>query len=180
MQGPRSALEEFHVSQQPSSPDYPGSPAASGQPGGYDQSGGYPQQGGYDQSGGYTPPSSYPPAPAPPPRKSGPNVAKIILSVIVVLVVIVGGIYFLVKRQSAPASTQVGDCMSGQTAEALKKIACTDGKAEWKVVGRVGNKTESETTVEDTCTQWPDTEVVYWEGEKGKKGFALCLAPTKK
>jgi hypothetical protein len=175
----------FHVSSHdyPGQPAAPGQPGQPGQPGGYGQPGSYPQQeGSYEQPGGYTaPPSgSYPPAaPTPPPRKSGSKV-RLILTIVVIGVVVIGGIVAFIKSRSAPASTKVGDCMVGQTAEALKKIDCTDGKAEWKVVGRVGGKTEAETTVEDTCTQWPDTEVVYWEGKKGQTGFALCLAPTKK
>jgi hypothetical protein len=70
--------------------------------------------------------------------------------------------------------------MVGQSADDLRKIDCSDPSAEWKVVGRVEGKTEAETTVETTCGRWPDTDTVYWQGPKGGKGFALCLAPLKK
>jgi hypothetical protein len=171
------------VSQQPGSPDYPGQPAGyvpPDQPGGYAQP---DQPGGYGQPGGYAPPpsGSYPPAaPTPPPRKAGRSRVRLIFTAIIVAAAIVFGIVAFIKSRSEPAATKVGDCMVGQTAKTLKKIDCSDGTAEWKVVGRVADKTEAETTVEDTCTQWPDTEVVYWQGKKGQKGFALCLAPTKK
>jgi hypothetical protein len=120
-----------------------------------------------------------------PPAKSGRSGAKIALLVVGLVVLICGlatvGIVFVVNRfSSEPSSTAVGDCMVGQSADDLKKIDCSDPKAEWKVVGRVGGKTEAESTVETTCSPWPDADTLYWEGRKGEKGYVLCLAPLKK
>lgn len=160
---------------QSNSPDYPpGQPPAAPPP----APGGYPPPA---APGGYPPPGGgYPPMAPTPPKKSGRSMVRIVLYVIVALVVVIGGIVAYVQSRSKPAATAVGDCMVGQSAETLKKIACTDAKAEWKVVGRVADKTESESTVEKTCSPWPDADTLYWEGKKGEKGFALCLAPIKK
>jgi hypothetical protein len=115
-----------------------------------------------------------------PPAKSGRSKAKIILYAIIALVVVIGGIVAYVQSRSKPAAAAVGDCMVGQSADALKKIDCNDAKVEWKVVGRVEDKTEAESTVESTCKDWPDATTLFWQGKRGEKGFVLCLAPVKK
>jgi hypothetical protein len=162
------------VSYQSNGPDHPPGQPPPAAPGGYPPPPAAP--------GGYPPPpgGAYPP-PAPP-AKSGRSIVKVVLLVIIalVVVVVVVGVVAFVNRRSAPSSTAVGDCMVGQTAATLEKIDCSDAKVEWKVVGRVANKTKDETTVETTCTAWSDATVVYWQGKEGEKGFALCLAPVKK
>jgi hypothetical protein len=164
------------VTQQPSSPDYPARPGGGYPPPG----GGYPPPA---PGGAYPPPApggAYPPmAPMPPakPKKARRGIITLVVTLVVVAVVAIIGV--LANRDS-PKQTAVGDCMSGQTAETLKKVACTDSTAEWKVVGRVGNKTESEAKPETACTQWPETDSAYWEGKPGESGFVLCLAPIKK
>jgi uncharacterized iron-regulated membrane protein len=99
--------------------------------------------------------------------------------IVVLLLVVVGGPIAYFAAQSAPSAANVNDCMKGQTADAMKKVACTDPTAEWTVVGRLSDKTEAEFDVDKSCAAYPTTEVGYWEGKKGQKGFILCLAPKK-
>ena len=51
--------------------------------------------------------------------------------VVVALAVVIGGPIAYFAAQSAPAAANLGDCMSGQTADTLKKVACTEATAEW-------------------------------------------------
>jgi len=100
--------------------------------------------------------------------------------IIVALVVVIGGPIAIIAAQSAPSAANVGDCMSGQTAETLKKVDCTDASVAWTVVGRLSDKTEAEFDAQDDpCAAFPTSETAYWEGKKGEKGFLLCLAPKK-
>lgn len=97
--------------------------------------------------------------------------------IVVALLVVVGGPIAYFAAQSAPSSAKVGDCMKGQSENDLKIVACTDPAAVWVVLGRVADKTEAQLNDpnDDSCAAYPTTEAGYWEGEKGKKGFILCL-----
>jgi hypothetical protein len=115
-----------------------------------------------------------PVAPLPPVRRSSRKRGLITLLILVVVLAVIGIVGYIASR-NAPSRTAVGDCMKGQDKDSLKKVACTDTTAEWKVVGRVSSG--SGVTVETTCVTWPDATAVYWEGKEGQQGFALCLAP---
>lgn len=138
-------------------------------------------------SSGDVPPtdSANPPAtPVPNPGKGGGKgiIGRIVGIVVVILVVLVGTIIY--KYATGAASTaNVGDCVSGSVANAndTKVVDCTDAKATGKVVGKVDGKTEADfqTKTEEICKPYPTAETAYWEGESGKKGFVLCLAPVK-
>ena len=91
-----------------------------------------------------------------------------------VLLVVVGGPIAYFASQSAPSAANVGDCMSGQSADALKKVECTDASAEWVVVGRLSDMTEAQFD-DNSCAAYPTTEFAYWEGKRGQTGFVLCL-----
>jgi hypothetical protein len=100
--------------------------------------------------------------------------------ILLALVVVVGGPIAIIRAQSAPSAANVGDCMSGQTADALKKVSCTDSSAQWTVVGRLSGQTEDQfNAANDPCAAFPTSETAYWEGNKGATGFVLCLAPKK-
>ena len=67
--------------------------------------------------------------------------------------------------------------MIGRSADELTTIECTDATAEWKVAGKVRDKSEAE--VDDpgaVCAAYPTFEVAYWEGERGGNGDVLCLS----
>ncbi|GAB3139553.1 hypothetical protein GCM10027290_08930 [Micromonospora sonneratiae] len=114
------------------------------------------------------------------PSVAGGIVKRIIGAVIVAVVIGVGGLawkYFT----GAPETASVGDCLAGGSAEEMKTVKCDDATAEYKIVGKVENKTESEfRQSEDICSAFPTTESGYWEGKKGGTGYVLCLEPVKK
>lgn len=174
----------------PQSGSYP--PPQSG--GGYPpQDGGYPPpaDGGYPPQpadGGFPPPpagGSFPPQPAgggfapprPTPRGGG---AKRAIITIVVLLLVVGGIaaagaYF---GRNAASKAKVGDCVQQKGPNDLAVVKCSDAKADFKVVGRVENKTQIDAGI-NACKPFPEAEQAYWEGKQGEKGLVLCLAPAK-
>ncbi len=94
----------------------------------------------------------------------------------IALLVVIGGPIAYFASQSAPSAANVGDCMTGQTADTLKKVDCTDASAEWTVVGRLSDQTEAQFNAADNpCPSFPTTEFAYWEGKWGQTGFVLCL-----
>jgi hypothetical protein len=117
-------------------------------------------------------------APAPEQKKSG-GVIKSIIRYIAILVVVGIGVFVYKQVTGAPETAAVGDCMVGQSADALKTTDCNGGEAEWKVVGKLDDQPENVTT-EQACAAFPTTEVSFWEGDKGGKGYVLCLEPIKK
>jgi hypothetical protein len=93
----------------------------------------------------------------------------------VALIVVIGAPIAYFASQDDPSAASVGDCMTGQTAETLEIVDCTDATAEWVVVGRLSDKTEAQFT-DTACEAFPTTEFSYWEGREGEAGFILCLA----
>lgn len=128
---------------------------------------------------------AYPPAAPPPaaPAKSsvaGAIVKRLIGVAVVFGVITIGGIAWA-YLSGAPETAKVGDCLSGQSAEELKTVDCGDPAAAHKVAGKIEDKTEVEFNVSDVetlCSAYPNTQNAYWEGEKGGKGYVLCLEPV--
>lgn len=157
---------------------YGGPPQGPGQygppPQGQGQYGPPPQ--GQGQYGGQ---HAAPPPEAPPKRTAG--IGKRILRSVLGLVVVFGALFAYKQFTGAPETASVGDCMVGQSADALKTAKCDDAAAAWKVVGRLSDKTEAEfDSNEEICKAYPTAETWYWEGDKGGKGYVLCLEPIKK
>jgi hypothetical protein len=97
---------------------------------------------------------------------------------IVIALVVIGGIaavsaYF---NRDAASKANVGDCVQQEGSNDLKVVPCDDANADFKVVGRVEDKRQSDT--DSACDPFPDAQSAYWEGETGKEGLVLCLAPT--
>ncbi|HEX5595862.1 MAG TPA: hypothetical protein VFX61_07580 [Micromonosporaceae bacterium] len=122
------------------------------------------------------------PGAAEPAKSSGGKKILSILGVIVVVVVI-GFFKFGVRSLFGDEllDAKVGDCLVGQTEKDLKVVKCDDPTAEWKVVGTVSGKTEAEFNAADDgfCGAYPDFEIAYWEGTKGKAGNILCMEPVQ-
>ena len=112
--------------------------------------------------------------PAVPPAKSTTS-AKIILAI--VLLLLFGGlgaaVYFV--RQSDPALAKVGDCVAQESGDSVSVVECTDPDADFKVVGRLENKTQVDAGL-FACSDFEKATSSYWEGEQGEKGTVLCLA----
>jgi hypothetical protein len=139
----------------------------------FGQQGGYPPPGGAQP--GFPPPGPGQQGPPPRPARSGsPKRTLITLAVLAVLVIaaIGAGIYF---NRDAASSAKVGDCMKQEGANELTVVKCDDAAAEFKVVGRVEDKSQSEATA-SACDAFATAEQVYWEGKQGEKGLVLCLA----
>jgi hypothetical protein len=109
---------------------------------------------------------------APQPAKKGSRVPRLVIS-IVVLIVVVGVGWFLSRDDALNA--KVGDCLHQKGANELAIVKCDSADANFSVLGRVADKTESEVNATDVCDQWAETTNTYWEGKSGQKGTVLCL-----
>jgi hypothetical protein len=140
---------------------YPNDPSA--------QPGGFPPPG--QPQGGFPPPGGQPQ----PARRGSARRTLITLAVLAVLVVggIAAGIYF---NRNAASSAKVGDCVSQEGTNELEVVPCTDAKADFKVVGRVEDKSQGDT--DGACEPFTEAESAYWEGKQGAKGLVLCLGPV--
>ena len=107
---------------------------------------------------------------------------KLILNT-VILFAVAGFIGFALYlwATTSPAAAKVGDCVSRTGAEGVEVAGCGEANAEYKVVGRVEDKTETEAGI-SACTPFEKdgAEASFWQGEQGEKGLVLCLAPNKK
>ncbi|WP_405060193.1 hypothetical protein OG474_00765 [Kribbella sp. NBC_01505] len=91
------------------------------------------------------------------------------------IVVIIGGALFLARTNAANA--EVGDCVKESGSKGLKQVGCDTADAQFKVVGRIGDKGRDDATM-SACKDFQGVSQVYWEGTKNK-GFVLCLADAK-
>jgi hypothetical protein len=102
-----------------------------------------------------------------------------VLSIVGIGVVLLIG---LVARQVTgdPDTAAVGECLSGATADDLKVVECADSTAEYKVVGKVDDKTQTEANLNggQICRPFTGAERIFWKGEQGGSGYVLCLAPN--
>jgi len=164
----------------PTPPPYGGAPVPAG--GGAPGQPGAPGGGAPGQPGapfGAAPGPGFggpPPAPA---KKSSGVVKKVVRWVALVAVVGIGTFVFR-HLTGDPETASAGDCMAGRTANALKVVECSDPKAEWKVAGKLNGKTEAQADSNSVCAAYPDTEMSFWSGRSGGKGYVLCLEPVKK
>ncbi|MBT8227954.1 MAG: hypothetical protein HKP61_22765 [Dactylosporangium sp.] len=130
---------------------------------------------------GWQPSPGQPPAGPPAPTSSGAG--KILLKVfgglaVLAVVVVVGAVALWLSRDE-PAKAAVGDCLTGQSADELKNVACDDSAATFKIVGKIDEMTQDEWQAkDDPCPDFPTAESSYWEGEAGKTGYVLCLEPV--
>ncbi|MFI5910112.1 hypothetical protein [Dactylosporangium sp. NPDC051541] len=104
----------------------------------------------------------------------------ILLSLVVLLGVLLGLAWFF--NRDAATNANVGDCLHNPGDDKLKIVKCDSADADYKVLGKVADKEQTEATSPFTsvCDQWPDSTNTFWQGESGKKGDVLCLQSTKK
>jgi len=98
--------------------------------------------------------------------------------IIGILVAIAGIIVVVaVTSRSDPAKATAGDCVDQTGPNEVKVVACDDPKAEFRVLARVENQTETEADG-TSCSQYRDQGLTswFWQGEKGGTGYVLCLA----
>ncbi|BCJ64411.1 LppU/SCO3897 family protein [Polymorphospora rubra] len=132
-------------------------------------------------AGAPNPSMTPPPPPAPPSRGKAflGGIAKQVIGVVVVLVVIAVGGFIWNNLTGDPSTASVGDCLVGEDEDTLKVIDCGDATAQWKVVGKVEDKSESEFRAsEGICAVHPTSEIAYWWGKPGGNGDVLCMEPA--
>lgn len=128
---------------------------------------------------GPTPPAAPPTGPpvpdAGPPRRRRRRRAVAWLTVLVLL----GGLGALGRHlaHAAPASANVGDCVSQTGANSVSTVACGDRAARFTVVGRLENRTEHDAGL-FACADLPTATSSSWQGTAGRPGSVLCLAPV--
>ncbi|MGH3715814.1 MAG: LppU/SCO3897 family protein [Micromonosporaceae bacterium] len=113
--------------------------------------------------------------PAPPAKPAGKGKLIKVLVGVGIVVAALAVLFFVLKDD--PGTAKVGDCIAGTNAEDVTVVDCGSGEAEWKVVGKVDGKTEAE--MQTACGEFPDAEQAFWQGEKGGKGFVLCMKSAK-
>lgn len=112
-----------------------------------------------------------------PKRSPGPtgqrraNLIAVLFMAVFLGLLLLGAV--LLNRGGA-ASATVGDCVALTGSESIKVVSCDDGDADFKVVGRIAEKTEIEATISE-CVPFPDADHVYWQGKSGMRGVVLCL-----
>ncbi len=130
----------------------------------------------FPPAGADVPPGAGQPEPlGPPPRPRKRKIGRWIA-----LLVIAGGVGGAVwyGTHTAPASTNVGDCVAQTGSDSLAKVACGDPSARFRVAGRLENRTRVDASLGDACKAFPKVTSSYWEGESGKPGLLLCLEPV--
>lgn len=113
---------------------------------------------------------------------AGKGVAKRVVGAIIGVAIVAGGGLAWKYLSGDPEVAKAGDCLVGETAEDLKIVKCDDPTAQWKVVGVVDGKTETEfdTDLEGICAAYPTMQVGFWSGKRGGKGDVLCMEPVTK
>ncbi|MER7005444.1 hypothetical protein ABT297_20690 [Dactylosporangium sp. NPDC000555] len=109
---------------------------------------------------------------APQPAKKGIKVPRLVISL--VILVVLGAVGWYLNRDAA-LNAKVGDCLHQKSANNVVLVKCDSADANFVVLGRVEDKTESEVDKAGVCDQWADTTSAYWEGKRGRKGTVLCL-----
>jgi hypothetical protein len=114
-------------------------------------------------------------------RSGASSVAKRIIGLVIGFAIVAGVGYGYKLVKGDPDTAGVGECLAGASADDLKVVKCDDPTAKYKVAGKVEDKTEAEFSASDNniCSAFPNVESGYWKGERGKKGYVLCLAPSK-
>ncbi|CAM5731247.1 putative protein OS=Streptomyces fumanus OX=67302 GN=GCM10018772_12710 PE=4 SV=1 [Streptomyces fumanus] len=170
-QGNPFAPGQPQAPQQPQVPQQPQgqNPYAQGQPAAPQQAGqpGFPPQGGAPFPGAPIPPG----APVPPSAPSGrfKKALRIVALILVAVAIGIGKWYF---SQSDAETTAVGNCMHNdgtQTSPDLKTVDCSSGDAQYKVVEKFDNSTDS-----GKCEAVKDAEISYWQQGDGHN-VVLCL-----
>jgi hypothetical protein len=113
---------------------------------------------------------------------AGKIFGKRIVAYAIGAVVIAGGGFVYKQVTGAPEIAKAGDCIAGATADEFKVVACTDPGATLTVEGRIESKSQKEWEADQEgalCEAYPNADQSFWEGEEGKEGYVLCLAPKK-
>jgi hypothetical protein len=96
-----------------------------------------------------------------------------------VVVAALGGVgWYLGFGPGAPVSAVVGDCVAQTGTDDVKVVGCGEPSAQFRVAGKLENRTMIDAGL-FACSDFPDATSSFWQGEEGKPGMVLCLAPLK-
>ncbi|MGW3963475.1 LppU/SCO3897 family protein [Amycolatopsis sp. NPDC005003] len=123
----------------------------------------------------------YPPYPAPPlglpaKKRSGLKLALGIgIPLVFLVIVVVAGL----ASSFTAKSTNVGDCLKGNTekADSVTSVACGP-EADYKIVGKLPDQSQVAMSF-GGCDQFPAATAAYWEGTEVAKGTLFCLEDVK-
>ncbi|MCD0452633.1 hypothetical protein LO762_26125 [Actinocorallia sp. API 0066] len=105
---------------------------------------------------------------------------KKILSVLALLAM--GGCSYLAVQAAlaSPDRAKSGDCVRNTGGQNVELVDCADPAADYRIVGRVPNKTrvQAQVNAASICASFTDAQTFFWRGEEGKPGYVLCLAPA--
>ena len=123
-----------------------------------------------------TPPAQPADPDGPPPRPKRRRIAAWIVALLVLAALGAAGWYI---GHSAPAAAAVGDCVQQTGADSLTIVGCDNPAAQFKVAGRLENRTMVDAGL-FACSAFPTATSSYWEGKQGETGIVLCLEPVKR
>ena len=84
-------------------------------------------------------------------------------------------VLIIVGNMSSPSSADLGDCVHNAgtvSSPNVKVVSCTSSDADYKVVGKLSNTTNT-----DRCEQFEGYTVAYTEQRRSTE-YTLCLAPN--
>jgi hypothetical protein len=116
------------------------------------------------------------PGAVPPAKSSKKQMAVAWLIILLLAAAGAGAAYYF--RQIDPQRAKVGDCVKQTGGDSIEVTECSDGDADFTVVGRIENKTSIDAGL-FACSDFDAATSSYWEGEEGEKGTVLCLAKKK-
>jgi hypothetical protein len=110
------------------------------------------------------------------PAKAPSRRRRRIVSLTILIVLVAGiGIAAWISNRHSPDGAKVGDCVHQTGTDSVEVIACTDPNAQFKVVGRVENQSETDASI-SSCDAFDNATQVFWSGQQGGTGYVLCLA----
>lgn len=82
---------------------------------------------------------------------------------------------------SSPDRADAGDCVKSAGSQEVVLVDCADSAAEYRVLGRVENKTRIHAQINSRtiCEPFPGTSSSFWRGEEGEAGYVLCLGAVR-
>jgi hypothetical protein len=105
--------------------------------------------------------------------RRGTVIAYLFLAAFGVGIIAMG--YYLWQGDASRASA--GSCVKS-SGDDVTVVDCGGSDAEFKVLGRVEDKTQIEAGI-TACGDFDATEQTYWESSGGDTGFVLCLAKNR-
>ena len=93
--------------------------------------------------------------------------------------VLAGGFYVYKLVTGDTDVAKAGQCLTDNAnANDIKTIDCSDGKAKWKILGRIDGSNSG--AVEVVCKDYPTAEAAINASGSRRQGYVLCLEAIKR